>query len=55
MCQRRAAGFSISVFGRFAYILSALDGHYLEMFWDFFGFLVMFVQSRQSVREQPDT
>ena len=55
MRQRRAAGFSISVFGRFAYTLSALDGHYLEMFWEFFGFLVMFVQSRQDMREQPDT
>ena len=39
MRQRRAVGFSISVFVRFAYTLSALDGHYLEMFWEFFGFV----------------
>ena len=55
MRQRRAAGFSISVFGRFAYTLSALCGHYLGVFFGCFGFLVMSVHIRQCVREQPDT
>lgn len=55
MRQRRAAGFSISVFGRFAYILSALNVHYLEEFFKLLCILVMFVQRRQPVREQPDT
>ncbi len=53
---QRQTGFSISVFGRFTYTLSALDGHYLRIFWEVISISkVMFDHIRQHVREQPDT
>ena len=51
----RLSGFSISVFGRFTYTLSALDGHYFGIFEKVLCFVVMSAQIRQYVREQPDT
>ena len=39
LARNRPGGFSISVFGRFAYTLSALNGHYLGGFFRGFWFL----------------
>ncbi len=55
MPRNRGAGFSISVFGRFAYTLSVLYVHCSGWFYYRLVMEAMFVQLRQGVREQPDT